>query len=257
MSDFFKHDSQFTTGKWISIGSPVIAELSANLGHDFILVDLEHTSISLATLENIARAVDSVSGDTRTIVRVPWNDHVIVKRVLDTGVDGVQAPMIDSGSQAESFVEATEYPPDGKRGIASTRATHYGFGFPEYIKNGGRSVLSIVQIESMRAVENSKEIANVNGIDALFIGPADLSASLGVFGEWDSKPLNGAMDIVLTAGQDSEIPVGTLATDPEQISERIDQGFDYLIINHDTSDLIESDRRAINHCLETVSEKGE
>lgn len=225
-------------GTWVSVGHSVIAEVSALGGFEFVLLDTEHTSMSLETVENMARAVDATEGRTESVVRIPNNDPVRAKRILDIGVSGVMVPMVETADGARALVEATRYPPDGIRGIASGRATAYGREFQSYVTEANDHILTIVQIETREGLANADEIASVDGIDALFVGPADLSAALDVFGEWDSEELTTAMDDVIDAGRQAGISVGTLTVRAEDIETRLRQGFDFLIVGKDTTSLL-------------------
>ena len=233
-------------GTWISIGHPTVAEGLSHLDLDFVLIDMEHTTMSLETVESMARAVDAAPGRTNAVVRVPWNDPVRLKRVVDIGVAGVMIPMISSRREAESLVEAVRYPPEGIRGVASGRATGDGRNFEEYVGNAGDSLLTIVQIETESGLANVDEIASLDGVDSLFVGPADLSASLGVFGEFESDAFEDAVDAVVDAGDGQGLPVGTLTTDPDDVEDRLGQGFDYLIVGKDTATLAAADRAALS-----------
>lgn len=236
----------YPLGTWISIGHPTVAEATANLPIDFVLIDTEHTTTSLETVENMQRGVEAASGSTETVVRVPWNDPVRLKRVLDIGVAGVMVPMIGSGDEAETLVESLRYPPGGHRGIASGRASGYGLEFEEYVANANGNVLTIAQIETEAGVENVDEIAAVEGIDALFVGPADLSGALGKFGEWDSATFTETVDRIVEAARDADTPVGTLAFDFDDIEPRLDQGFDFLIAGKDTTLLMDGVQEALD-----------
>jgi len=226
-------------GTWISIGHPVVAEATATLDLDFVLLDTEHTTTSLETVEEMQRGVEAASDSTETVVRVPWNDPVRLKRVLDIGVAGVMVPMIETGSEAEDLVRSLRYPPEGDRGIASGRATTYGREFESYVANANGTILTIAQIETRQGLENAREIAGVDGIDALFVGPADLSGALDMFGEWQSPEFEAHLDRILEAGHAAGTPVGTLTTDTAAIDARLEQGFDFLIAGKDTSLLMD------------------
>jgi 2-dehydro-3-deoxyglucarate aldolase/4-hydroxy-2-oxoheptanedioate aldolase len=228
-------NEEYPVGGWISIGHPAIAELYATLGHDFAIVDTEHTPMSLETVEGLVRAVEAAGDRTETIVRVPDDDAARIKRVLDIGVSGIMVPMIETATEARAVVEACRYPPDGTRGIAAGRASDYGVNFPEYVENAGDSVTVVVQIETEAGLENVETIAGVEGVDSLLVGPADLSGALGVFAEWDSPALGEAIDRVLEAGDRTGVPIGTLALEPDDIDARVEQGFDYLIVGTDAS----------------------
>ncbi|WP_394743126.1 HpcH/HpaI aldolase family protein [Natronococcus roseus] len=244
-------------GNWLSIGHPAVAEVSASLEFDFVLVDTEHTTMTLETVENVSRAIDARDAPTESIVRVPCNDQARIKRVLDIGVAGVMVPMVESAAEAEQFVEAVNYPPDGNRGIASGRAAEYGMEFVDYVSEANGSIVTIVQIESQTGLENVDEIAAVDGIDALFVGPADLSGALGVFAEWDAPKLHQAIDRVLQAGERHDTPVGTLTVDREQIDERVEAGFDFLIVGKDTAYLANESRSSKERYEAAVARQSE
>lgn len=230
-------DADDVVGAWLSIGHPTVAEVSAAQGFDFVLIDTEHTPLGLETVEDMARAVEAADGGTQTVVRVPSNDPVRIKRVLDIGVAGVMVPMIETAAEAQEVVQATRYPPRGIRGVASGRAAEYGEDFQKYVETADETILVIVQIETQTGLDNAAEIAAVDGVDAVFVGPADLSANLGIFAEWDNDRLVEAMETVIRAGADTGIPVGTLVVDADDIEIRVQQGFDYLIVGKDTTHL--------------------
>ena len=236
-------DESYPMGTWLSIGHPTVAEVSASSDVEFVLIDTEHTTMSLETVENMTRAVDAADSPTDTIIRVPWNDPIRLKRTLDIGINGVMVPMIDTADEARALVNAMRYPPDGIRGVASGRATEYGENFAEYVANANGSFTTIAQIESKEGLENAEAIARVDGIDALFVGPADLSAALGVFGQENPEKLVDAMEHVIEVGANADVAVGTLV-DPADVENRIKYGFDFLIVGKDTSTLATANREA-------------
>lgn len=226
-------------GSWVSIGHPRVAEIAALLGFDFVVVDTEHTPQGLETVENLVRAVEH--GGAVPIVRVPWNDPVRIKRVLDLGVAGVMVPMVETAEEARTAVEAMRYPPDGIRGVAGSRASDYGLDFESYAATADEALVTIVQIETERGSEHAAEIAAVDGVDALFVGPTDLSASLGVLGEWQADTVLETIDRVLEA---STVPVGTLAITTEDTERWVARGFDFVISGVDARYLIDGGQAA-------------
>ncbi|MFC7009935.1 HpcH/HpaI aldolase family protein [Halalkalicoccus salilacus] len=232
-------------GTWISIGHSTVAEVNARLDLDFLVIDMEHTTISPRTIEDMARAVDAAPGETDTVVRVPWNDPVRIKRVIDIGVAGVMVPMIGSAKEAQDLVDSLRYPPEGIRGIAGSRATGYGRNLEEYVNTANGSLLTIAQIETEEGLENTEEIAEVDGIDALFVGPADLSGTLGMFAEWDREEFQDAVEHVIETGRETDVPVGTLTVDLDDVESTVRDGFDFLIAGKDTTQMMESTERAI------------
>lgn len=153
-------------------------------------------------------------------------------------------PMIDSATEVRELVDATRYPPEGSRGIASGRAAEYGDQFTEYVENTNGSFTTIAQIESRKGLRNVEEIAAVEGINALFVGPADLSGALSVFGEEEPPELADAMDRVVEAAAAADVAVGTLTVDVADVEDRIDRGFDFLIVSKDTTHLSNAHRES-------------
>lgn len=230
-------------GNWLSLTDPAVGEISSALGFDFVVVDTEHTPLSVESVTNVVRGVES-RGETAPLVRVAGNDPIRIKRVLDVGAAGVMAPMVETEAGAEAFVEATRYPPAGRRGVAPTRASDYGESFGTYLDRWNEDRLAIPQVESARAVDNAADIAAVDGVDALFVGPLDLSTSLGTPGDTESDVFLDAVDRVLAAGDETETPVGTLALDPADVERYADLGFDFQIVGVDFAYLLEGSREA-------------
>ena len=239
-------DREPLVGNWLSLSDPTVAEISAHLGFDLVVLDIEHTPNSLETLSALARGVDAAGTDTEAVVRLPWNDPVVVKRVLDTGVAGVMSPMIDGAEDARDLVEATRYPPDGTRGVAGGRASQYGLNVEEYVERANEEVLTVAQIETESGFEAVEEVAAVEGLDALFVGPADLSANLGMFGEYGSEEFLAAVDRVVAAAHAEDKPVATLAFGDEEIERYVDRGFDVVMTGTDTSHLMNDSARAMS-----------
>jgi len=175
------HEAESLVGSWVVFEDSSIAELLAEYGFDFIIADMEHSALTISSVNQMGQAIDAASGPAEMIVRVPWNDAVRIKRVLDVGASGILVPMVETAEEARSAVEATRYQPEGVRGVGPLRAANYGQEFDEYVSTANENVLVIAQIETETGVQNAEAIAGVDGVDALFIGPSDLSVSLGTF----------------------------------------------------------------------------
>lgn len=224
-------------GSWLSIGHSAVAEVMAMMEFDFILIDMEHTTISLDTAQQLVHAIEATDTVTVPIIRVPENDSVWIQRVLDIGVKNIMVPKVDTADEALSIVDSVQYPPDGNRGIAGSRATGYGINFEEYVSSVNDNILTIAQIETKDGIDNAASIADTDGIDALFVGPADLSGALDRFGQRDSKEFVDAVDSIIETAQDREVPAGTFSVGADAIRLRIDQGFDFIIAGKDASHL--------------------
>jgi 2-keto-3-deoxy-L-rhamnonate aldolase RhmA len=224
-------------GTWVSLAEPAVAELLAP-DFEFVVLDTEHTPNTLETVANCARAVDAAPGDALPIARVAWNDPVRIKRILDLGVGGVMVPMVETPDEAEAAVAACRYPPEGIRGMAAARAHDYGRSFDEYVERANDDVLTILQVETEEGLSNVEEIAAVDGVDALFVGPADLSANLGVLGEWESDAFVDGVERIVTAAQDAGTPVGTLGVDVDQLRAFDSFDYDYVIAGVDAAMLL-------------------
>ncbi|WP_251341317.1 HpcH/HpaI aldolase family protein [Haloplanus halophilus] len=238
---------------WITMMHPAVAEITADTGYRLAFVDTEHTTASLSDVETMVRALET-GGDTDAVVRVPSDDPTYLKRVLDVGVDGVMVPMIETAAEAEGVVDATRYPPAGSRGTGAARAQSYGADMAEYVDTADERLLRIVQIETPRAVENAADIAAVDGIDALFVGPVDLSTGLGDLGNTESEAFVDAVETVLDAAEAAGKPVGTLATSEADIEYYEELGFDWQIVGVDVLLLRERTSEVRSTYADLVSE---
>lgn len=232
-------------GTWLGIGHPAVAEIVATADLDFVVMDTEHTPAGLETVEDVLRAVESAPGETAALARVPWNDPVRIKRLLDTGPAGLVVPMVESAAEARDAVAAMRYPPEGIRGIAASRATDYTAGFPESVETANEDLVTVLQVESAVGVENAEAIARVEGVDALLVGPSDLSAALGAFPETDDERVVEAVEDVVDAGEAAGIPVATLVVDPAEVDTWLDRGLDFLIVGFDAAFVAEGVREAL------------
>src|SRR6266513_5923126 len=164
-------------GAWLMSGAPSTAEALASVGFDFLVVDMEHTPIDTPQMIGILQTIAGTPA--QAIVRPPWNDMVMVKRALDAGAQSLLFPFVQNAEEAKRAVASTRYPPAGVRGVAAMhRGSRYGT-VPNYQKRAHEEICVIVQIETLTAFDQLEAIAAVPGVDSIFIGPADLSASLG------------------------------------------------------------------------------
>jgi 4-hydroxy-2-oxoheptanedioate aldolase len=187
-------------GMWVCSGSPLIAELCAGSGLDWLLVDAEHSPNGL---ESILAQLQAIHGyPVHTLVRPPVNDTVLIKQYLDLGVQNLLVPMVNSVAEAEAAVAATRYPPHGVRGVGSALARAARWNrVPDYLARAADTVSVTVQIESTAAVESVEDILKVDGVDAIFVGPSDLAASMGLLGQQEHPEVRAAVEHCLAAAK--------------------------------------------------------
>lgn len=242
-------------GSWLSFRDPSIAELTAELEFDFVVLDIEHTPNTMESVIEMVRGVDAADSQTESIVRLPWNEPVVVKRVLDTGASGVMAPMIETAEEAAALVEATRYPPDGIRGVAGSRASRYGLEMEEYFREANDEIVTIAQIETETGLDNVEEIAAVSGLDGLFVGPADLSANMGIYGEWESEEFLAAVDHIVETAHAADTAVSTLALSNADIERWVNRGYDFVMAGTDTSHIAAGSQRAKSTFEDAVDDR--
>ncbi|HTZ78326.1 MAG TPA: HpcH/HpaI aldolase/citrate lyase family protein [Stellaceae bacterium] len=183
-------------GFWLNFASPTVTEVCAGAGFDWLLIDMEHSPNELPDVVNHLRAMEG--GTAEPVVRVPWNEPVIVKRLLDQGARSFLFPFVQSAEEARRAVAATRYPPKGIRGFAgTTRANRYA-RVPEYAKRAEEDICVLVQTETRKAVGEIEEMAKIEGLDGIFIGPADLAADMGHIGNTQHAEVQAA---IIEAGQ--------------------------------------------------------
>ncbi|MDQ0467751.1 HpcH/HpaI aldolase family protein [Labrys wisconsinensis] len=195
-------------GAWIGTGSAVNAEILAHQGFDFLILDLEHGPGDVKDAADMLRAVGPA---TPCIVRVPWNDPVFLKRILDAGADSLMIPSVETAEEARAAVQACRYPPQGRRGYAAplVRASTYGKA-KDYMRGANDELLLIVQIESAEAVGRAAEIAAVDGVDVPFLGVNDMAGSIGRLEELDHPDVRALVARAEAAMRASGKPMGTV-----------------------------------------------
>ena len=218
-----------TIGMLVNLGSPVTAEICGRAGFDWLWLDLEHGSGGYSELVHQIQAVQS--GGSAVIVRIPWNEPWIYKRVLDIGASGVMVPYINNREEADLAARSMRYPPRGIRGVAKfNRACGYGDEFESYFRTADDGLLTVVQIESPEAVDNAEEIAAVDGVDVLFIGPLDLSVNLGIPEQYESPLFTGALDAVVRAAGKHGKAAGILVPGGHPPARYADMGYTFLAV---------------------------
>lgn len=227
-------EKKVTIGTWIQLGHPGIAEIFANSGFDWIVADCEHTDIDIGSFYALVRGV--YGRGTVMFARVRENSTMAIRQVLDAGAGGVIVPMVNSAEEARNAVKAAKFPPDGIRGSAYFRANNWGIDAEAYAKDANRDIAVVVMIETKEAVENIDEILMVDGIDAIFIGSYDLSASYGIVGQIDHPIMKAAIKKVTEACKRKEKSIGLLIITPteDSIKRAVDDGFTFIALGMDT-----------------------
>ena len=224
-------------GTWISSSSLVSADALKGAGFDWLMIDTEHSQVNPETLAAIVAAL----GDTgpTPLVRVGNLDPYLIKQALDSGAQGILVPLVSTEAQARAVVSFSKYPPDGTRGAAAAAASRYGRELASYLRTANSETLVGVQIETQEALENLDAIASVPGIDLLFVGPTDLTLSLGLLDDRKNPRVRDAMQRVVAACRaHSKVP-GTLVVDAEEKRRAVELGFRFISLASDVRFLLE------------------
>ncbi len=221
-------------GMWACSGSPLVAEICAGAGLDWLLIDMEHSPNDLAS--TLAQLQAVAPYPITPVVRVPVGETVTIKQVLDLGAQNLLVPMISSADQAREVVAAAHYPPRGRRGVGSALARSARWNrVPGYLSAAADHVSIYVQVETAAAVEAAAEIAAVDGVDGVFVGPSDLAASMGLLGQQAHPDVNAAVLHAFRAVRDAGKPVGVNAFDPDVARSYLRAGADFLLVGADVT----------------------
>ena len=222
-------------GTFISLPSPESAEIFAEVGYDWLIIDTEHGPYGELTAQRMLQAVGK---RCPCVVRVPSNEEVWIKKALDIGSAGVLVPLVNTAATAARVARACRYAPAGVRGMGGARAQRYGVGFQDYVERADRDILAIVQAEHIEAVENIEAIVRVPGIDAVFVGPYDLSASMGKPGQIRDPEVTSAIRRVRDAVLGAGLKAGIYCSDGAAAREFLQQGYTLIGMSTDMSLLV-------------------
>ena len=218
-------------GAWLVSAAPSTAEALGCIGFDFLVVDMEHTPIDMQQLVAILQTIAGTPA--QAIVRPPWNDMVMVKRVLDAGAQSLLLPFVQNADEAKRAVAFTRYPPAGVRGVAAAhRGSRYGT-VPNYIQHAHEEICVIVQIETPAAFAQLEAIAAVPGVDSIFIGPNDLAASMGHPGDMGNPAVQDKLRAGAQACKRLGKPCGIVGANPEAVGKFLDYGFSWVAVGSD------------------------
>jgi 4-hydroxy-2-oxoheptanedioate aldolase len=219
---------------WVCSASPLIAELCAGSGLDWILIDAEHSPNGV---ESVLAQLQAVHGyPVVPVVRPALNDAAIIKQYLDLGAQTLLIPMVHTAEDAQRAAAAVRYPPHGVRGVGSALARSARWNrIPDYLTRSAETISVVVQIESVQAVDSVREIANTDGVDALFVGPSDLAASMGLLGCQEHPDVVDTVESVIRTARECGVPVGVNAFAEATARRYLDAGADFLLVGADVA----------------------
>jgi len=216
-------------GTIVSVDSIAVMEVVASGGIDWIFIEAEHAPIGMAALERLIVA----AAGTPCLVRLPNHEPAWIKRALDLGAAGIIVPQVNTVGEAKAIAEAARFTPQGERGLGVCRANGYGYAVGDYIASANAGTAVMIQAEHIDAVANASAIANVDGIDGVFVGPYDLSASMGLPGQIDHTDVNEAIEHIRQAFADVGKPTGYFSIETSEVKRRIGQGFSLVACSVD------------------------
>ncbi len=223
----------FTLGTWITIGHPAIAEIMARAGYEWVVVDLEHTTIAIDTAGEMIRTID-LCGSV-PLVRLTSIDADQIKRVLDAGAHGIVVPSVNTPEEAARAVASTRYAPEGTRGVGLARAQGYGARFKEYLEWQKNGPIVIVQIEHKDAIERLEEILSTPGVDGFIVGPYDLSCSMGMPGEFERPEFNAVITSIREIARNTGRAGGLHIVEPDlhRLEQAVRDGYNFVAYSAD------------------------
>lgn len=231
------YSGKTSLGTWLTIGSPDVADTLKQLPFDWFLLDLEHSYFTIETARNIMLTV--LDTKITPLVRVGESDQYLIKRVLDIGAHGVLVPLVNSREDAEKVVNFSKYPPLGSRGVGPVRAAAYGNNMKDYVSTANDEVLVGVQIETVQALSNAEDIASAKGVDIVFVGPSDLTMSLGlVTDRANPKVIESMQSVAKICERLGKIP-GTLAANAEEAKKWQKLGYRFISLGSDSKYLFQ------------------
>lgn len=218
---------------WTSLGHPSITEIFCQAAFDFIGIDIEHSTISHEQCQRIIAAAQA--GGSLCLARIASHNLEMVKRLLDSGADGIIVPMVETPQEVQAIIQAMRYAPKGKRSFGVARAQGYGFDFELYAKEWNRSSILMVQIESQLGVDNIEEILSFDEVDAVMIGPYDLSGSLGIPGQLEHQRVKDLCQRIIRACKKYKRSCGTQNIDPDlkSLRKNLSQGYTFVVLASD------------------------
>ncbi|MEM2465640.1 MAG: aldolase/citrate lyase family protein [Candidatus Bathyarchaeia archaeon] len=231
----------------VTIGHPDVVEILGKVGFDYINFDMQHAPLNIETVQMMMQALGG--SQSTPIVRVPWNDYALINSVLDIGAQGVIIPFVNTREDLERAVWAASYPPKGMRSYGPRRAS---FIYPNYVSTSDEEILVIPQIETKEAIENLEDILSVERVEAFFVGPYDLSMSLGVFAQWEHPIMEKALMKIIEVAESSGKKAGLLAP-IEDVRKTLKRGFKLITIGRDFGYLMQAATESLQEAKSLMS----
>ncbi len=259
--DFFKKvrniqkgNKELILGSWINTASPIVTEIMSDAGFDFLCLDAEHSAIDFNTSLQLFQAMKAGNPGCAPLIRMPGNNYADTKRYLDVGAAGVIAPLVKTKSETEYLVNSVKYPPKGCRGVGYGRSHGYGFNFDRYMESAENNIFIAIQIEHIDSVDNYEEIAKVDGLDAIFVGPYDLTASMGITAQFDHPKYISALEKILKVSEENNIISGIHVVQPssEEVIQKFTMGYNLIAYSLDITIIGTNCRNAIESIKQKI-----
>lgn len=239
---------------WSQAASNITAEIMAEAGFEVLVIDMEHSPVDMGSLISLIQATKGTG--CAPFVRAPWNDMVWLKRILDAGAYGVHVPYVSTKEEAEYAVKSCKYAPTGFRGIAgSQRAVNYSMEKQEYYSRANKDIIVMVAIETPEGVDNIDEIASVDGVDGIFIGPMDLSTGMGYFANPGAAPVQEAIRKIEAGAKKAGKFLGTIAPNMEKAKALYDRGYSLVYFLSDSVDMAKLASQQVKEFQQYVTAK--
>jgi 2-keto-3-deoxy-L-rhamnonate aldolase RhmA len=236
-------------GPLVTLSSPEVSELMGQVGFDYLWIETEHAPMDVSQAQMMIQAV---GGRCPCVVRVPENAEVWIKKALDVGCDGIVVPQVKSAAEAEAAVKCCLYPPAGRRSVGIGRAHGYGMSFQEYVAAVNDRLAIILQVEHVDGVRNVESIVNTPGIDAVLVGPYDLSGSMDLLGQVDHPRVVEAIREIKRYCDAAGVPAGIFVSDPQAANRYIVDGFTLIALGTDALYLWQSARQALDQVQRAI-----
>jgi 2-dehydro-3-deoxyglucarate aldolase/4-hydroxy-2-oxoheptanedioate aldolase len=246
LNEAFLHrlrNNDLLLGTIVTLPSPEMAELLSQAGFDWLFIDMEHTSLGVKDVQRILQAVGK---EFPCLVRIPTMDEAWIKKVLESGPAGIIVPHVNTPEEVEKILRWSKYPPEGTRSIGISRAQDYGLNLQEYMEKANEMIAVVPQVEHIEAVKNLESFVKIPGLSAIFVGPYDLSGSVGKLGKVKDPEVHGMIQNVQTICSKTGIVTGIFGVDAEEVNPYIKIGYSLVAVGMDTSHVSKSVQQTLH-----------